>query len=58
MMATHIEFDEWMRQDEEYNSQLTTNMKKAVEPKTETKQSSPNLSKKSQDLFDELFGDK
>jgi predicted HD phosphohydrolase len=56
MMATHIEGDEWKRADEEYNSQLTTNMKKAVKPKTE--QSSPNLSKKSQDLFDELFGDK
>ena len=58
MMATHIEGDEWKRTDEEYNSQLTTNMKKAVEPKTETKQSSPKLSQKSQDLFDELFGDK
>ena len=32
--------------------------KKAIEPKTETKQSSPKLSQKSQDLFDELFGDK
>ena len=58
MMATHIEYDQWMRQDEEYNTQLTTNMKKAVEPKTETSQSSPKLSQKSQDLFDELFGDK
>ena len=58
MMATHIEYDEWMRQDEEFNTNLTTNMKKAVEPKTETKQPSPKLSEKSQDLFDELFGDK
>ena len=58
MMATHIEGDEWKRADEEYNSQLTTNMKKAVEPKTETSQLPPKLSKKSQDLFDELFGDK
>ena len=58
MMATHIEGDEWKRADEEYNSQLTTNMKKAVESKTETKQPSPKLSEKSQDLFDELFGDK
>ena len=58
MMATHIESDEWDRLDEEYNTKLTTNMKKAVEPKTETKQSSPKLSQKSQDLFDELFGDK
>ena len=58
MMATHIEGDEWKRADEEYNTQLTTNMKKAVEQKTETKQPSPKLSEKSQDLFDELFGDK
>ena len=57
-MATHIEYDQWMRQDEEFNTNLTTNMKKAVEPKTETKQPSPKLSEKSQDLFDELFGDK
>ena len=57
-MATHIESDEWNRADEEYNTNLTTNMKKAVEPKTETKQPSPKLSAKSQDLFDELFGDK
>ena len=57
-MATHIEYDQWMRQDEEYNTQITTNMKKAVNPKTETKQPSPKLSAKSQDLFDELFGDK
>jgi len=57
-MATHIESDEWNRADEEYNTNLTTNMKKAVEPKAETKQPSPKLSAKSQDLFDELFGDK
>ena len=58
MMATKIEGDEWKRTDEEYNTQLTTNMKKAVKPKTETSQLPPKLSKKSQDLFDELFGDK
>ena len=57
-MATHIEYDQWMRQDEEYNTKLATNMKKAVEPKTETKQPSPKLSEKSQDLFEELFGEK
>jgi len=58
MMATHIEGDEWKRADEEYNTQLSTNMKKAVDSKTKTKQPSPKLSEKSQDLFDELFGDK
>ena len=54
MMATHIEFDEWQREDEE----VSNNFKAAVKPKTETKQPSPKLSAKSQDLFDELFGDK
>ena len=56
MMATHIEGDEWKRADEEYNTNLTTNMKKAVngEKKSEP---SPKLSSKSQDLFDELFGE-
>ena len=58
LMATKIEYDEWQRGDEEYNTKLATNMKKAVETKTETSQLSPKLSKKSQDLFDELFGDK
>jgi hypothetical protein len=58
MMATHIEGDEWNRADEEYNTQLTTNIKQAVESKTVTKESSPKLTAKSQDLFDELFGDK
>ena len=55
-MATHIEYDQWMRQDEEFNTNLTTNMKKAVngEKKSEP---SPKLSSKSQDLFDELFGE-
>jgi len=56
MMATHIEGDEWKRADEDYNTNLTTNMKKAVngEKKSEP---SPKLSSKSQDLFDELFGE-
>ena len=58
MMATHIEGDEWKRADEEYNTQLTSNMKQAVGSKTATKESSPKLTVKSQDLFDELFGDK
>ena len=53
-MATHIEFDEWQRQDEEVSNKF----KSAVQTKTETKQPSPKLSEKSQTLFDELFGDK
>ena len=55
MMTTHIEYDEWQRSDEEYNTNVKNNFKKAVETKKEV---SPQLSKKSKDLFDELFGDK
>ena len=53
MMATHIEFDEWQRSDEE----VSNNFKKAVTTE-EKPQPSPKLTEKSQDLFDELFGDK
>jgi len=53
MMATHIEFDEWQRSDEE----VSNNFKKAVVTE-EKPQPSAKMSEKSQDLFDELFGDK
>ena len=53
MMATHIEFDEWQREDEE----VSNNFKKAVVTE-EKPQPSAKMSEKSQDLFDELFGDK
>jgi len=53
MMATHIEGDEWNRLDEE----VSNNFKKAVVTEEKT-QPSPKLSEKSQDLFEELFGDK
>ena len=52
-MATHIEYDQWMRQDEE----VSNNFKKAI-VKEDKPQPSPKLSEKSQDLFDELFGEK
>jgi len=55
MMATHIESDEWNRLDEEANVKVATNMKKAVETKTDD---SDRLKSKSADLFEELFGDK
>ena len=55
MMATHIEFDEWQRSDEEVSNKF----KQAVTSKTKDKpQPSEKLSEKSADLFDELFGDK
>ena len=56
-MATHIEGDEWKRaeQQEEIKVQGNVeNIKKAVT----MKETSEELSKKSKDLFDELFGDK
>ena len=56
MMATHIEGDEWNRLDEEANVKVATNMKKAVE--TKKSDDSDRLKNKSQDLFEELFGEK
>ena len=56
MMATHIEGDEWNRLDEEANVKVATNMKKAVE--TTKSDDSDRLKNKSQDLFEELFGEK
>ncbi len=56
MMATHIEGDEWNRLDEEANVKVATNMKKAVE--TSKSDDSDRLKNKSQDLFEELFGEK
>ena len=60
MMATHVEFDQWNRLDEETNTKISDNIKKAVTPKEESvkKNSTPKLTQKSADLFDELFGDK
>ena len=53
MMATHTEGDEWKRADEEVSNKF----KKAVVTE-EKPQPSAKMSEKSQDLFDELFGDK
>mgnify|MGYP006086160115 CR=1 FL=1 len=56
-MATHIEYDEWKRGEEQEEIKVqgnVENIKKAVT----MKETSEELSKKSKDLFDELFGDK
>ena len=56
-MATHIEYDEWKRgeEQEEIRVELNVeNIKKAVT----MKETSDQLSQKSKDLFDELFGEK
>jgi len=60
MMATHVESDLWNRLDEETNTKISDNIKKAVEPKKEVvkENKTPNLTKKSADLFEELFGEK
>jgi hypothetical protein len=61
-MATHIENDEWKRsqtEEKEATSERVSSLKKALTvDDSEKKPQSPELSKKSQDLFDELFGDK
>ena len=53
MMATHIEYDEWQRGDEEVSNKFKNAVKTEEKP-----QSTPKLTEKSQDLFEELFGDK
>ena len=56
-MATHIEHDEWKRGEEKEEIKVqgnVENIKKAVN----MEETSEQLSKKSKDLFNELFGDK
>ena len=56
-MATHIEYDEWensQKQEEIKVQGNVENIKKAVT----MKETSEELSKKSKDLFEDLFGDK
>ena len=61
-MATHIEQNEWERgqtDEREATKERVSSLKKALTvDDSEKKPQSPELSKKSQDLFDELFGDK
>ena len=56
MMATHIEYDEWKRGEEQEEIKVqknVENIKKAVT----MEETSDQLTQKSKDLFDELFGD-
>ena len=56
-MATKIEYDEWRRGEVEEEVKVQAkvdNIKKAVT----MEETSEQLSQKSKDLFDELFGDK
>jgi hypothetical protein len=57
MMATKIEYDEWRQGEVEEEVKVQAkvdNIKKAVT----MEETSEQLSQKSKDLFDELFGDK
>ena len=61
MMATHIEGDEWKRADEEYSEALKSRITQPDNSNSSSqkpKEVSSKLSEKSQDLFEELFGDK
>ena len=63
MMATKIEYDEWKRsqtEEQEATKERVSSLKKSLTDDDGEKkpQQSEQLSKKSQDLFDELFGDK
>ena len=58
-MATHIEYDEWKRGENEEEVEVkerVKNIKKAVD--VEDNKEDDVLNKKHKDLFDELFGDK
>jgi len=63
MMATQIEFDEWNRsqtEEQEATKERVSSLKKSltVDDSEKKPKQEEQLSKKSQDLFDELFGDK
>ena len=64
LMATKIEYDEWKRGDteeREAEKAKVASLKKSLEMPSSTPKKaepSPELSKKSQELFQELFGDK
>ena len=63
MMATKIEYDEWKRsqtEEQEATKERVSSLKKSltVDDGEKKPQQSEQLSKKSKDLFDELFGDK
>ena len=62
MMATKIEYDEWKRGDTEereaQKARVSSLKKSLTVDSSEKKPQSEKLSEKSQDLFQELFGDK
>ena len=57
MMATHIEYDEWKRGQEQEEVRVQSNVENIKKAVT-LEETSEQLTEKSKDLFNELFGDK
>jgi len=57
MMATHIEYDEWKRSQEQEEVRVHSNVENIKKAVT-MEETSEQLTEKSKDLFNELFGDK
>ena len=56
MMATHIEYDEWKRGQEQEEVRVQSNVENIKKAVT-LEETSEQLTEKSKDLFNELFGD-
>jgi len=56
MMATHIEYDEWKRSQEQEEVRVQSNVENIKKAVT-LEETSEQLTEKSKDLFNELFGD-
>ena len=56
MLATHVEYDEWKRGELEEEQRVQESVEKIKEA-TNNEDISEQLSEKSKDLFEELFGD-
>ena len=57
-MATRAEYDEWKREVEEEDRIVRERVQEAIKEPKEKKKVDNELQKRSQDLFEELFGDK
>ena len=57
MMATHIEYDEWKRSQEQEEVRVQSNVENIKKAVT-MEETSEQLTEKPKDLFNELFGDK
>jgi hypothetical protein len=57
-MATRAEYDEWKREEEEEDRVVRERVQEAIKVPKEKKKVDNELQKRSQDLFEELFGEK